>query len=304
MENMENKKTIGRDTFNHVAFDEIGQSCYWFNKEEGVLEEVTIEAVRCSFITGSITYSLNHRGSIRSVIAKNDFDSEFELKLYTSEKNYINGSYISYRRPLSFWNVREEMKQSFNECVENNVIKLPGFTLKDGEVVELDAMDLIAFVTLSYKGRRKFHPQYSIEYVDGKTPDFHHIYRDKETLFNYESVKVMNNDGTEKETKAYYKSLRLTDEQKNALERFIEARNELKKVDIGLVFDYETYDFYAINAGNIESMMNDEAEHSVEDYLKEGVLRVDSIPGFMRADLVCDGYFNSDYQSLLCKLKK
>lgn len=302
MENLETDKTINVDYFKHIAPE--GQqenSYYWLNKNSGVLEQVNIMKIKFCLLTGQIIYSLKHLDKRIEVVAKENFESPFTLKLYKNECDY------KLQNPLGtschfylFYMVRELRGCFDSRPIAPTTHLITGYKLKDGEPVKVNALDYINEVCKTFN--EKGDCTYSINYVE--IPDFNHIYKNKELLFMFEKVAISDNDGTKRTTKAPMSILRLTKEQNVALEKFLTAWEELQSANVGLLFDRECYDFYAINTQKIKSLKSEEPTDDFDYYLENGTLRIDCLPETMSIKFNFDANFDHDCVSVLCELEK
>ena len=299
MENMENKKVIKSKAFDYIAKSDADY--YLLNKEAGVLEQVSIQSIIFNLSTGKITYNIKHRDSVRQVVAKEDFNSEFTLKLYKDEQAYTNQNPMRPTETFNAHNLKWQMKPSFEVKYVNGDTMLVGYSIKNGEMTEVNALDYFDEFEITWN--ENGHPKYTFMYINGE-PDFDHIYRYKEDLFRFESVKVANNDGTYTQTDAPMAMLMLNEEQQKVLDNFLAAKKALKEAGVGLIFNRDDWDMYAINVNNFERIESDEPYGSFEENLKDGTLLIDRLPGKMNIGFDVSGHFDNDCVSVHCKIKK
>jgi len=298
------RKSINLNSFKHIGnhYTETDQIYFWFNKQKGALEEVKIDSIVFDFVTGSIVYNLLHNGSTRMVEAKKDFESEFTLKLYMNEKHYMEQSSVVPDGELIVWRLISALKDCFNSQNRDGEYSFYGYALKNGEIVEVEALEYIKRVCVSFGNKKYSGAHYSVAL--SQELDFEHIYKKKDELAKFESIRIINNDGTETKTDAPLAILRLSDEQKKAVESFLAARRALKEAGVGIIFNSYDWDMYAVNIKEFESIESDEPNLEFDEYLQEGILRVDSLPKGMAIDFDFDGNFNDDCCSTMFKYKK
>lgn len=297
--NMENK-VIKTEALGYIP--KVESNYYMFNQETGILEEVSIQSIIFNLKTGKIVYNMQHCESVSQVVAKEDFESEFTLKLYRNECEYTKQKPITCKYDFNVHALMRAMNCSFGvNRLPDCTYTLIGHALKNGEPVEVNALDYFDEVEITWDERGMI--KYLIKYID-KKPDFDHIYLYKEDLFRFESVKVANNDGKITKTDAPMAMLRLTEEQQKVLDNFLAARKALKEAGVGLIFDREDWDMYAVNINNFERINSDEPNNSFEEYLNEDILLIKRLPQTMNIGFGITGNFDHDYLSVLCKIKK
>lgn len=268
------------------------------------LEEVTISSIVFDFQTGSITYGLKHRGNIRKVVAKKDFESKFDLKLYRTEYDFVNGYNFTKNRSFPLWSLKEALHNAVEAQVadeqENTFVY--SYTLDGGEPVKFDVLGQVATFELKYNTGVVARDEFNVDFI-GETPDFEHMYHSKDELLEFESIVIANENGIDKKTDAPMSHLRLDEAQKKAVDEFLKARKALLDAGVGLINNIDN-EILAINLKPFKSVESDEPQYSREEYLEQGILRIDSLPGFMRINLNYDGYYNGDSQSVMCIFKE
>ena len=307
-DNVENKmedKKIDLNKFKHIDLNRVNpHGCYWFNQETATLEQVNVRQVVFSLVTGSITYKLSHKNNIRTVVAKDGYGSEFTLKLYKNEDDYINSHWLDAEDEIALWKIVIALNKSFKVMrYHDGTASITGYTLQNGDAAEINLLDYVDEIVLapssvSHYGVCSFHLSGA-----ANIPELNHIYQSKEELFRFESVRIEDNDGKKRCTDAPMARLRLSEEQQKAVDNFLQARETLKEVGVGLIFDTCEHDFYAINANDFKEIEAEESEYDFDDCLNRGVLRIDSLPNFMKIDFDFDAHYNQDYMSVMCTLK-
>ena len=299
MENMENKKVIKEKAFKHI--EKSSSDYYLLNKEAGALEQVSIQSIIFNLSTGKITYNIKHRDSVRQIVAKEDFESKFTLKLYKSDYDYVTQNPIQVNQTFNSNYLKWKMKSSFHVSYVNDDSVLIGYAVKNGEAVEVNALDYFDEVEMTWSENGAV--QYTPKYINGE-PDFDHIYQYNDDALRFESVKVANNDGTYTQTDAPMSMLTLNEEQQKVLDNFLAAKKALKEAGVGLLFGRDDWDLYAVNTNNFERIDSDEPCNSFSEYLQDGYLLIDRLPQKMSIGFDIVGHFDNDCVSAICKIKK
>ena len=300
---MENKKDIDTKAFRHFNVCGMQNSFYWFNSEKGTLEQVSIGSVVFNLVTGSIIYNLTHNGLAKKVVAKDGFESEFAMKLYENETDYLNQKAFDRFNGLNLWDLNISLNRSFyvneDRC---GLSQMVSHIIKNGEVVAIHLKDYVSEIVVSYDERCL--KTYFINYIDEKeTIDFQHAYSTRDELIKFESIRIEDNDGKVRYTDAPMARLRLSKEQQKAVDDFLAAKTALKNAGVGLLFDSCDWSWYVINIRDFKSVRSDEHDCSFEEYLDNGILRIDSLPEFMKINFNFDASFNYDHTSVMCALK-
>ena len=156
------------------------------------------------------------------------------------------------------------------------------YMLKNGDITEINVLDYANELVIT-EGNSWFG-KYSFTFNKDNALDLNHIYPDKSDLLKFESIRIEENDGTQRTTDAPMARLRLSEEQQKAVANFLAARKSLKEAGVGLIWNSADCDFYAMNINDFNKIKSDEPSGEFEECLKEGVLRIDKLPGFMQID--------------------
>lgn len=102
------------------------------------------------------------------------------------------------------------------------------------------------------------------------------LYSSREDAVNMNDVVVIDKDGNEQTRVGFHKALRLSDEQKSAIEKFKESWKMLEDLKVEIVFNENTYEvFFSNKVDDVEtSRYHEEGFTRVDRYLEKNGLCV------------------------------
>lgn len=202
---------------------------YLLNKKNGKLEEY--KPIEITFDTAS--ESVVYRGMFWSgerVIREEDFE------LYQSVDDYEHGNKV---KSYTEWSIKDIFRPFCDVTYDENHIY--AWTFSNG----CAKMENIRGCSVRYQLKNGYI-QFDNAFLDEEMT----IYSSREDAVNMNDVVVIDKDGNEQTRVGFHKALRLSDEQKSAIEKFKESWKMLKDLKVDIVFNENTYEVFFSNEIN------------------------------------------------------
>lgn len=292
-------KTLSTSSFCGIIPSFLGNDnkYYWFDDQQSALIEVSISSIEVCFKTGQIVYTLMHRGEQIATIAKKDFESPFDLKLYKSEFAFTEGvAYTQSDHIFEAHCIVHALDNVVNMSYGNGDFNIFAYVMENGKPVKIDVLDKIEGMTITFINKDcRTERCYSVDFMPDNEIDINHTYCSMDELMNYESVLVVKDSGAKYYTEAKLASLVLTDEQKELVNNFVQAKKALNAAGVIVCYNNEDDTMSVINRTAYNQYASAYRRADIEGNPKDGSLTpVEYIHGSMCIDFGFDVYLNGE----------